>query len=130
MNKNTLRTEKTMFAILILSILIGYIGITIWLNAVRVTAPIWLAWALAIVQFILYCLIFSFSYLRSKVCGLKRFSFIIFSILLVLGRINDWELLVIPMLIITMLIVSAKAKNTETDWMFKVLFQRELKNIK
>ncbi len=116
LQKKGLQYEKRVFVFKIICTLIGYIGITLWLNAIRATAPLWIVWTLIIVQFILYCSIFSVSYLRSKVCGLKRFGFIIFLIPLILGRINDWELLVIPLLIIIMLIVSAKTKNTSKVW--------------
>ncbi|MDD5546886.1 MAG: hypothetical protein PHO67_07050 [Candidatus Omnitrophica bacterium] len=111
-----LKIERRMFVVSILSILIGYIGVTLWLNAIRATAPLWFVWVLIIIQFTLYFSIFNVSYQRSKVCGYKRFSLIIFLVLGVLGRVNDWELLIIPLLIITMFIVSARTKNISREW--------------
>jgi len=95
---------------------IGYIGITFWLNAIRATAPLWFVWVLIIVQFALYFSIFISSYRRAIGCGLnKNISLIIFIALAILGRVNDWEILVIPLTIIIMLIFSMKTKNVSDD---------------
>lgn len=94
----------------------GYTGITFWLNAIRATAPLWFVWVLIIVQFALYFSIFISSYRRAIVCGLnKNISLIIFTALAVLGRVNDWEILVIPLAIIVILIFSMKTKNVSDD---------------
>jgi ABC-type polysaccharide/polyol phosphate export permease len=46
------------------------------------------------------------------VCGLnKALGIIIFIALAILGRVNDWELIIIPLTIVVMLLVSASAKN-------------------
>ena len=101
--------KRNWFVFRILSILIGYICITLWLNNIRATASLWFVWTLIIIQFILYFLIFSVSYLRSTECGLnKNFGFILFVVLAFLGRVNDWELLIIPLLVIIMLIFSTR----------------------
>jgi len=110
--KEILKLERNLFVFRILSILIGYVGITLWLNAIRTRAPLWFVWMLVIIQFILYFSIFIVNYQRSKECGLnKYFGFILFVILCLLGRVENWELLIIPLLIVIMLIFSARNKN-------------------
>lgn len=106
-----LRMKKTEFIVNMLFVLIGYIGITFWLNSIRATANLWFVWVLIIIQFILYCLIFSTSYMRFKACGHKRFGIIPFIILAILGRVENWELVIIPLLVVSMLIISARNKN-------------------
>lgn len=93
-------------------ILIGYIGITFWLNAIRTTASLWFVWILIGIQFLLYSSIFSFSYSRALVIGFnKQFWFAFFIVLAILGRINNWELFIIPLLLAVMFILSIKNKN-------------------
>jgi len=105
----TLRIDRTLFRGKIISILIGYIGITLWLNAIRATAPLWFVWVLIVIQFLLYFSIFSVSYTRASVIGLnKKFGFIFFVALATLGRVNDWELFIIPLLLVVMFIFSEK----------------------
>lgn len=106
-----LRMKKTEFFVNMLFVLIGYIGITLWLNAIRANANLWFVWVLIIIQFVLYCLVFSTSYQRFKACGYKRFGIIPFIVFAVLGRVENWELVIIPLLVISMLIISARNKN-------------------
>jgi hypothetical protein len=107
----TLKIEKRLFFGKIISIVIGYVGITFWLNAVRATWPIWLVWVLIIVQLILYFSIFISCYNRTSAIGFnKTLGFIIIVALAVLGRVNDWELLIIPLLVIIVLIFPTKNK--------------------
>ena len=122
-NKNTtandfiknevLKLENRMFWGRILGSAIGYLLITLWLNSIRTTASIWFVWVLIIIQFALYFSIFIAGLNRSKVMfGLSNTTaLIIFIILAVLGRINDWELAVIPLLIVIMLFFSARNKK-------------------
>ena len=110
-----IRMKKTEFIVNMLFVLIGYIAITLWLNAIRATANLWFVWVLIIVQFTLYCLIFSVSYQRFKAGGYKRFGIIPFIILAILGRVENWELVIIPLLVITMLIISARNKNLSNN---------------
>lgn len=107
-----LKLERNSFVVRIIAAAVGYAGITFWLNAIRATAPLWFVWVLIIVQFALFFSIFIAGYRRAIVCGFnKNISFIIFVALAVLGRVNDWELAIIPLTVIAMLIVSARAKN-------------------
>jgi hypothetical protein len=111
-----LKIENRIFFARILGSAIGYALITMWLNSIRTTASLWFVWILIIIQFSLYFWIFVNSYRRSKVLGLnKNLAWIVFSILAVLGRVNNWELLVIPLLIVVMIIFSARNKNVSDE---------------
>jgi len=115
-----LKAERGQFAFIILTTLIGYVGVTFWLNAIRASWPIWIVWVLIIIQLLLYILIFSTSWGRSKVLGLNTYlGFIIFTILAVLGRIENWEIIIIPLTIIVMLVFSAVNKKVSKDGLFK-----------
>lgn len=107
-----LKLERNSFIVRIIAIAIGYAGITFWLNAIRATVPLWFVWVLIIVQFVLYFSIFIASYRCAMACGLnKNLGIIIFTALTILGRVNDWELAIIPLTVVIMLIISIKAKN-------------------
>ena len=107
-----LKMERNSFFVRIIAAALLYVGISYWLNAIRADAQLWFVWLLIIVQFALYFSIFIVSYRRAIVCGFnKNLSFIIFVALTVLGRVNDWELAVIPLTVIGMLIISARTKN-------------------
>lgn len=107
-----LQLENRWFWVKILGSSVVYLLITLWLNSIRTTATLWFIWVLIVIQFALYYSIFFFGYQRSTVFGLnKNLAFILFIILSILGRINDWELLVIPLLIVTMLVFSTMNKK-------------------
>lgn len=111
-----LKIENRLFFARILGSAIGYALITLWLNSIRATASLWFVWVLIIIQFALYFSIFIAGYRRSVVCGLnKTLGLIIFTALAILGRINDWELAIIPLAVIIMLIVSAMTKNVSEE---------------
>jgi len=111
-----LKAERSLFLGKIISIFIGYVGITLWLNAIRATASIWFVWVLIVIQFLLYFSIFSLSYTRASVIGLnKKLGFIFFVVLAVLGRVNNWELFIIPLLLVVMFIFSAKNNNVSDE---------------
>lgn len=111
-----LKMERNSFFVRIITSALGYAGITYWLNAIRADAALWFVWVLIIVQFALYFSIFIVGYRRAIASGFnKNISFIIFVALAVLGRVNDWELVIIPLTVITMLIVSARAKNVSEE---------------
>ncbi|MDO8657597.1 MAG: hypothetical protein Q7K55_02555 [Candidatus Levybacteria bacterium] len=103
--------NRNIFASQILIISISYALLTLWLNSIRANANIWFVWLLIIVQFLLYFSIFSVSYQRAKVLGLKSFGFAIFVILAILGRVENWEIIIIPITIIVMLILSFKIRG-------------------
>ncbi|MFH0857883.1 MAG: hypothetical protein V1848_04005 [Candidatus Magasanikbacteria bacterium] len=111
-----LKLERNSFIIGMLFTVIGYVGITLWLNAIRATAQIWFVWVLIIIQFALYFSIFIKSFKLSKTCGLNNnFGVFLFTILAILGRVNDWELVVIPVLVLVMIIISIRNKNVSPE---------------
>ena len=100
----------------ILSSSIGYLLMTLWLNNIRATAAHWLVWVLIIIQFALYFSIFISGYQRSKVLGLnENFALILFVILAVLGRVNDWQIVVIPLLVVVTLAFSVRNKRISKE---------------
>ncbi|MFA5010192.1 MAG: hypothetical protein WC553_03115 [Patescibacteria group bacterium] len=105
--------NKRGFFLQILVITLAYAGITYWLNAIRADASLWLVWPLIIVQLGLYIAIFFESYKRAQELRVKWANWIVFVVLGLLGRVNDWEIIVIPITVITMLILSGRriAKN-------------------
>lgn len=104
--------ERNIFLFKFLSSVILYVLVTLWLNSIRATAPIWFVWVLIVIQFTFYFSIFIVSFRYSKVCGLnKNISYFLFVALTVLGRVNDWELLIIPLLMLIMFITALKNKN-------------------
>jgi hypothetical protein len=112
LKNEALKIENRMFWGRILSSSMGYLIITLWLNSIRATASLWFVWPLIIIQFTLYFSIFISSYQRSKVFGLnKNLALVIFIILAVLGRVNNWEVIIIPILVIIMLTFSAKNRK-------------------
>lgn len=111
-----MRINNRLFLGRMLGSSIGYLVITLFLNSIRATAPIFWVWVLIIIQFALYFAIFISGYNRSKILGLnKNVALIIFIILAVLGRVNDWEILVIPVMVVGMLIWSALKKTSQND---------------
>jgi hypothetical protein len=108
--------ERNAFIFWLIIIVASYTGITFWLNTVRATWPIWFVWVMIIVQFILYFSIFISSYNRASVIGLnKTLGFFVFVALAVLGRVNNWELLIIPLLVIIMVCISLINKNISEE---------------
>ena len=111
-DNEVLKIENRSFWFRILASSLGYLVITLWLNSIRTTVSLWFVWILIIIQFSLYFSIFIAGYTRSTVFGLnKNIAWILFSVLAVLGRVNDWELIIIPLLVITMLVLSARNKK-------------------
>lgn len=103
------KNDKKIFAGSILTILVGYVGISFWLNSIRATASLWFVWVLIAAQVLLYFFLFYNSYKRSKMLGLSNgLALILFVILAVLGRVENWELVIIPMLVIVMLVFSGR----------------------
>lgn len=113
LKNEVLKIENRLFIGKLLGSAIGYMLITLWLNSIRATASLWFVWVLIIIQFALYFSIFITSYQRSKVFGLnKNLGFFAFVILAVLSRVNDWEIIVIPVTIIVMAVFSLMNKKS------------------
>ena len=111
-----LKFENRSFWFRILACSIGYFVMTLWLNSIRTTASLWFVWILIIIQFSLYFSIFIVGLNRSKIFGLtNNVALILFTVLAVLGRVEDWELVIIPLLVVSMLILSARNKKISTE---------------
>ena len=109
------KNENKIFIGSILFYSVGYLIITLFINNVRTSYSLWLVWPLLIIQFVLYFYIFIAGYRRSIVMGLnKEIAFFGFIILAILGRINDWEILVIPLLMVICIIFSVRNKKLST----------------
>ena len=107
-----LKMENRMFWGSIISSSIGYLVVTLWLNNIRATASLWFVWVLIIIQFALYFSIFISSYNRSKILGINNnIALILFIVLAILGRVNDWEVIIVPIVVIVMLAFSARNKK-------------------
>jgi hypothetical protein len=107
-----LRVERNLFIGRILGGAVGYTGITILLNSIRASVSLWIVWLLIGIQFLLYLSIFVTSLRRSMVCGLNyTLAMIIFGCLAILGRVNDWELVIIPSTVLGMIIASGRTKR-------------------
>jgi hypothetical protein len=110
--RDILKAERNLFTVRLLLILAGYVGTTLLLNAIRVSAALWILWPLVVVQIFLYLSIFVICSFRLKKCG-YRLSWL-FYILFVLSRVNDWELIIIPALVVTVFVLSAR--NQDKSW--------------
>jgi len=114
--KEMIKLENRMFLSRIIGYPIVYLVITLWLNSIRETTSLTFVWILIIIQFTFYFSIFITSYRRSNALGFnKNITPYVFIILAILGRINNWELIIIPSLVIIMIILSSRSKNILKD---------------
>lgn len=90
--------------------ILAYALITWWLNSIRVHSSISFVWILIGLQFLLYCLIFARCYTFANMRWLKAFGVIVL-VGAVLGRINDWEFVAIPLSVIVTLLFSSKTSK-------------------
>lgn len=107
-----IRGEKNLFTFRVIFTVIGYVGITFWLNAIRQTAAIWFVWLLIGVQIFLFLTIFVVCSLRLQQCRKPTWWLLL---PLVLSRINDWEIVAIPATIIVTLILSELNRNVSKE---------------
>lgn len=98
-----LRTEKNIFIFRILITLASYVGITYWLNAIRQTASLWFVWLLIGLQIFLFLTIFVVCLLRLRQCRKNTWWL---SLPLILSRVDNWEVVIIPATMIVTLVLS------------------------
>lgn len=111
LKEESLRLEKRIFLSSILFYPVLYLLITLWLNSIRETSSLFFVWILIIIQFIFYFKIFIVSYKRSNVLGFnKNITPYVFIILAFLARVDEWELIIIPVLVIVMATLSSREK--------------------
>lgn len=108
-----LKMERSAFIFRLFLVIVGYLGVTLWLNTIRQTAAIWLVWVLIALQLFFFLSIFVVCSLRAKQCGFRR-TWLLF-VPLFLSRVDNWELVVIPALAVTMLILSARNRNVSAE---------------
>jgi hypothetical protein len=110
--REILRAEKNLFIFRLFLTLACYIGITVWLNAIRQTASTWLLWTLIALQLFIFLTIFVVSSLRLRQC--KTPSWWLW-LPFILSRINNWEVVAIPATILVMLILSERNKHVSPE---------------
>lgn len=97
--------EKNVFIFKLFLVLVGYVGTTLWLNAIRQSAAIWFVWVLIALQLFLFISIFVVCTMRAKQCG-YRYIWLILFLVACASRVNNWELVLIPVMAVTMLVLS------------------------
>lgn len=107
-----LRIEDRSYKVSVLIISFAYLLSSILLSSFRAKAPVVLVWVLVLLQLFFFFAIFVKCYQRAFLLGLNRsIGFFIFVTLAVLARINDWEIVVIPVTVLTMLTLSWRNKK-------------------
>ena len=101
--RKVLRAEKNMFIFRVTIAAASYVGITFWLNAIRQTAATWFLWCLVGSQLFLFLTIFVVCSLRLRQC--RRHTWWLWFPLL-LSRVENWEVVLIPAATIVTLILS------------------------
>ena len=110
--KEVLRAEKNMFIFSLLVVAASYIGITFWINAIRQTAAIWFVWCLIGLQLFLFLTVFVVCALRLRQC--RRHSWWLWFPLL-LSRVENWEVLLIPAAAMVTLMISEVNGNVSEE---------------
>ena len=112
--REVLRTEKNIFIFKLFLVLAGYVGTTLWLNAIRQSAAIWFVWVLIAPQLFLFISIFVVCSMRAKQCG-YRYVWLIFILLACASRVDNWELVLIPVMAVTMLVLSERNQKVSAE---------------
>ena len=107
-----LRTEKSIFIFRLLFTVVCYVGITFWINTIRQTASLWFVWLLIGIQIFLFCTIFVVCSLRLKQCRKHAWWLLL---PLILSRVENWEIVVIPATMIVTLILSQLNGNISKE---------------
>ena len=112
--REVLRTEKNIFIFKLFLALAGYIGTTLWFNAIRQSAAIWFVWVLIALQFFLFISIFVVCSMRAKQCGHRRV-WLILVLVACASRVRNWELVLIPVMAVTMLVLSERNQKVSDE---------------
>lgn len=100
--------QQNIFTVTVIGAILGYAGMTLWLNAIRQTAALPFLWGLIILQLLLFLSVFVICSIRLRQCG--RHSWWIWMPLL-LSRVNDWEVFLIPATAAVVYILSELSKR-------------------
>ncbi len=109
-----LQREKRVFIIKMLLAAGAYVGITLVLNAVRKEATTGLLWGSIFLQLLFYGYIFFVAAVRASECGYKVSCWLA-PVLAVLGRVEDFEVVVIPAVILASFAISAKGRTLDAS---------------
>jgi len=112
--KEVLRTEKNIFIFKLFLVLAAYVGMTLWLNAIRQIAAIWFVWVLIALQLFLFISIFVACAMRAKQCG-YRYVWLILVLVACASRVDNWELMLIPIMAVAMLILSERNQKVSAE---------------
>lgn len=112
--REVLREGKTSFIFRLSLVLAGYVGTTLWLNAIRENAALWFVWVLIVLQLFFYFSIFVACSMRARQCG-HRHAFWLILVLCIASRVNDWELVLIPAMAVTMLVLSERNQKVSAQ---------------
>ena len=85
--REVLRAEKNAFIFRLFLVLAGYVGTTLWLNAIRNNSAIWFVWVLIALQLFLFVSIFVVCLTRTQQCG-HRHAFWLFLVLATASRVR------------------------------------------
>lgn len=111
MQEILLPAKKRHFAAKLLWVVAWYIAISLLINAVHKDASTVFKVSLTLLAFFLYLYIFALCGVRASESRRGISLFIIF--LGILGRVNDYELIIIPIVVLATLIISAKQRLPE-----------------
>jgi hypothetical protein len=112
--REVLRTEKNIFIFKLFLVLAGYVGTTLWLNAIRQSAAIWFVWVLIALQLFLFISIFVVCIMRAKQCE-YRYVWLILVLVACASRVDNWELALIPAMAVTMLVLSERNQKVSAE---------------
>lgn len=114
--KETVKIENRVFIGKLVTVALVYLFASILLSNFRDSAPIALVWILIGVQLLAYVGIFIMSYRRATEVGLDgMLAAIALVFLAIAGRSNDWEFVIIPLLLVVMIVLSARNKKLSRE---------------
>jgi hypothetical protein len=112
-----LKMENAAFWGQIISLCVFYLITSLLLNYVRASAAPWVLWPLIAIQLLQYFFIFIRCYQRSIILGLNRaVAAALFLSVMVAGRVENWETVIIPVTVAMLLFFSAKSKNVSAEY--------------
>jgi len=106
-------SPKKFSALRLIAYLVGYFLLSVGLNSIRATAPISLVWIMIAIQFVLYALVFVYGYSRfNGPSTIEKLGWFITIAVAVLGRINNWEIIILPLFVTAMIILPKKKQSS------------------
>lgn len=107
-----LKIENRKFVKLIILNVLLYFLFSFFLNKVRASISLFILYPMIFIQFYMLFLVFKSCYNRMIDCGLNKYlSYITFILICATSRINNLEIIVIPIMIIITILISTFNKN-------------------